>query len=134
MPARHLITGRAGEDLAAAFLREKGWRVLERNFRCRDGELDLICEDRITLVFVEVKARSGTVHGEPGEAVGRTKQARMIRAASRYLSREQAWSRSCRFDLVGIVFRDGQTDIEHWEDIIDARNALGRRHSAWQPW
>ena len=134
MPARHLITGRVGEDLAVAFLIGKGWRVLERNFRCRDGELDLIGEDRDSLVFVEVKARSGTVHGEPGEAVGRAKQARMIRAASRYLSREGAWARSCRFDLVAIVFREGQTDVEHWEDIIDVRNALGRRHPAWQPW
>lgn len=134
MPARHLTTGTVGEEMATAFLREKGWRVLERNYRCRDGELDLICDDRGVLVFVEVKTRSGTVHGEPGEAVGRTKQRRMIRAASLYLSRADAWSTSCRFDLVSVVLREGRADIEHWEDIIDARNALGRGHPAWQPW
>ncbi|NCD25940.1 MAG: YraN family protein [Deltaproteobacteria bacterium] len=134
MSAGHLMTGRAGEDLAAAFLMEKGWRVLERNFRCRDGELDLIGEDRDALVFVEVKTRSTTVRGEPGEAVGRAKQVRMIRAASRYLTRERSWDRSCRFDLIAVVFRDGRADIGHWEDIIDVRNALGRGHPAWQPW
>lgn len=61
MAARHLITGLAGEDLAAAFLQEKGLRVVERNVRCVGGELDLVCEDRGSLVFVEVKTRSGHV-------------------------------------------------------------------------
>ena len=61
MSARHLITGQAGEDLAAAFLTAKGLRVVKKNFRCRAGEIDLICRAGEFLVFVEVKTRSGTL-------------------------------------------------------------------------
>ena len=134
MAARHLITGRCGEDLAAAFLQEKGLRVVERNVRFAGGELDLICEERGTVVFVEVKTRSGDVRGEPGEAVGPAKTRRLIRAASQYLSRTRAWTRPCRFDLVSVLFLDGETLVEHWEDIIDVRDGLDRGHTPWQPW
>ncbi|NLW81423.1 MAG: YraN family protein [Desulfovibrionales bacterium] len=134
MPARHLITGQTGEDLAAAFLTEKGLRVRQRNFRCRGGEIDLICEDRGTVVFVEVKTRSGAVRGEPGEAVCAAKQERLIRAASLYLSHIKAWDRPCRFDLVSVVMHAADAAIEHWEDIIDVRDGLGRGHAPWQPW
>ena len=134
MAARHLITGRCGEDLAAAFLQEKGLRVVERNVRFAGGELDLICEERGTVVLVEVKTRSGDVRGEPGEAVGPAKTRRLIRAASQYLSRTRAWTRPCRFDLVSVLFLAGETLVEHWEDIIDVRDGLDRGHTPWQPW
>ena len=134
MPARHLTTGREGEALAADLVLEKGWRIVERNFRCSGGELDLICEDGQTLVFVEVKTRSGAVRGEPGEAVGRAKVRRLVRAASEYLSCHKSWDRPCRFDLVSVIMRDGETTVEHWEDIIDARDGLDSRHTSWQPW
>jgi putative endonuclease len=132
--AGHLITGRAGEELAAAFLVEKGLVVVERNFRCPGGEIDLICRDRGTLVFVEVKTRSGDVRGEPGEAVGKAKKMRLVRAASLYLSRQRAWNKPCRFDLVSILFLVGETVMEHWEDVIDVRDGLDRGHAPWQPW
>ena len=134
MAARHLITGQAGEELAAAFLTEKGMKVVARNFRCTSGEIDLICEDRGTLVFVEVKTRSRSVRGEPGEAVGRSKNTRMVKAAALFLSRNRAWSRPCRFDLVSVLFLDGETAVEHWEDIIDVRDGLDSGHAPWQPW
>jgi len=132
--ARHLITGKAGEELAAAFLAEKGFRIVERNFSCTCGEIDLICEDAGTLVFVEVKTRSRAVHGEPGEAIGSAKKKRLIKAGTLYLSRHRSWSRPCRFDLVSILFLHGETVVEHWEDIIDVRDALDRGHTPWQPW
>ena len=134
MAARHLITGRAGEELAAAFLVEKGMRVMERNFRCTSGEIDLVCAEGESLVFVEVKTRSGDVRGEPGEAIGPAKKKRLVRAAALYLSRNRAWSRPCRFDLVSILFLHGETVVEHWEDIINVRDALDRGHAPWQPW
>ena len=134
MAARHLITGRAGEELAAAFLTEKGLQVMERNFRCTSGEIDLVCVDGESLVFVEVKTRSGDMRGEPGEAVGAAKKKRLVRAAALYLSRNKAWSRPCRFDLVSIRFLHGETVVEHWEDIINVRDALDRGHAPWQPW
>lgn len=134
MVAGHLNTGRSGEDVAAVFVHQLGWLILERNFRCPDGELDLIAQDGDTLVFVEVKTRSSRERGEPGEAVGRAKQTRLIRAASRYLTAKEFWNRPCRFDVISIIVRAGEPVIEHWEDIIDVGHALGRRHSAWQPW
>lgn len=134
MAAGHLTTGRAGEELAAAFLREKGFRIVEVNYRCQSGEIDLICEDRGTLVFVEVKTRSAAQRGEPGQAVTRAKQVRLVKAAARYLSGRKLWDTPCRFDLVSILFLTGETVAEHWEDIIDARDGLGRGHAPWQPW
>jgi putative endonuclease len=134
VPAGHLITGRAGEDLAAAFLAEKGYKVVDRNFRCSGGEIDIVCEDGKALVFVEVKTRSRATRGEPGEAIGPAKKKRLVKAASLYLSRRRAWSRPCRFDLVGVLFLDGETLVEHWEDIIDVRDGLDRGHAPWQPW
>lgn len=134
MAARHLITGKVGEELAAAFLTEKGLKVVERNFRCTSGEIDLICEDGGTLVFVEVKTRSRSERGEPGEAVGKSKKMRLVKAASLYLSRNRAWNRPCRFDLVSVLFLDGETAVEHWEDIIDVRDGLDRGYAPWQPW
>jgi putative endonuclease len=132
--ARHLKTGQAGEELAAAFLAEKGFRIVDRNFRCASGEIDIVCEDGKTLVFVEVKTRSRATRGEPGEAVGPAKKARLVKAASLYLSRRKAWDRPCRFDLVGVLFLDGETLVEHWEDIIDVRDGLDCGHAPWQPW
>ncbi len=134
MAARHLITGKAGEELAAAFLSEKGFKIVERNFRCASGEIDLICEDAGTIVFAEVKTRTGAVRGEPGEAIGPAKKKRLIRAGALYLSRHRAWNRPCRFDLVSILFLHGETVVEHWEDIINVRDALDRSHAPWQPW
>ena len=134
MAARHLITGKAGEELAAAFLAEKGLRIVERNFRCVSGEIDLVCEDAGTIVFAEVKTRSGAVRGEPGEAIGPAKKKRLVKAGAFYLSRHRAWSRPCRFDLVSILFLHGETIVEHWEDIIDVRDGLDRGHAPWQPW
>lgn len=134
MAAGHLITGRVGEDLAASALIKKGMRIVERNFRCDGGEIDLVCEDGATLVFVEVKTRSSAVYGEPGLAVNASKTKRMIRAARFYLSCKGAWARPCRFDFVGIVLDTDEPRIEHWEDVIDVRDGLDRGHASWQPW
>ena len=73
-------TGSRYEETAAAFLTSKGYRVLERNFRCRQGEIDLICRHGKYLVFAEVKYRSGLSMGSPAEAVDARKQERIRRA------------------------------------------------------
>ena len=74
--------GRAGERLAAVQLESQGYRILETNFRCRYGEIDLIVEDECDLVFVEVKMRRGTASGLPEEAVDARKQRRLLQVAS----------------------------------------------------
>jgi putative endonuclease len=93
---------RIGEEHAARFLRSKGYRVRERNFRTGSGEVDIIADHGDTLVFVEVKARSSDEFGEPREAVTSWKQQRIIRAARGYLANRERRERLTRFDVVEV--------------------------------
>ncbi len=95
--------GRRGEEAAARHLEARGYRLLERGFRSRAGEIDIVAEDRGTLVFVEVKARSSLACGRPSEAVGWRKRAHLLRAASLYLLDRGGADRPCRFDVVEVV-------------------------------
>ena len=95
--------GAEAEARAAQFLQRKRFRVLDRNWTCRGGELDLVCEDGDTLVFVEVRARKDTRHGAPLETVRDLKRRRLIRAAEVYLTKKGLWERACRFDVVAIA-------------------------------
>ncbi|MDR2839082.1 MAG: YraN family protein [Azonexus sp.] len=90
--------GRAAESLAAAYLESRGWRVLERNFRVRGGEIDLICRDGPTLVFVEVRQRENRDFGGAAASITVAKQRRIILAARHYLAGRPACP--CRFDCV----------------------------------
>ncbi|MBB3052133.1 putative endonuclease [Prauserella isguenensis] len=98
----HLDLGRRGEDLAARYLTERGLIVLSRNWRCREGELDIVATDRSTLVVCEVKTRSGRRFGEPAEAVTEDKQARIRRITSRWLSEFQVGWCPIRFDVLSV--------------------------------
>lgn len=96
--------GRGGEAFAARFLVEQGYEILERNFRCRQGEIDLIARDGNDLVFVEVKFRRGKGQGLPEEAVDFRKQEKIRQAARYYLYRNgYEEDTACRFDVVGIL-------------------------------
>ena len=119
-PARSsgMALGRAGEDLAARHLERRGFRILERGFRTRDGEIDLVAADGDTVVFVEVKARSGSACGRPAEAVDGRKQRRLLRAARVWLHRHGATEAPCRFDVVEVLSRPGQEATAH--HIADA--------------
>ncbi len=99
---------------AAAFLSRKGYRVVDRNWTCRGGEIDLVCEDGDTLVFVEVRARTDPRHGTPLETVRDDKRRRLVRAAELYIAEKQLWDRSCRFDVVALA---GEL-VEHVEDAF----------------
>jgi len=109
-PSR-VALGRAGEDLAARHLEARGYRILERGFRIRDGEIDLVADDGGTVVFVEVKTRSGTACGRPAEAVDGRKQRRLLRAARVWLHRHGATERPCRFDVIEILSRPGEAVV-----------------------
>jgi putative endonuclease len=111
--------GRRAEDLVAARLQRLGWRLVERNFRTRSGEIDLICLDGRTLVFVEVKAgRKGSALGpeRPAHAVGPRKQLRLRRLAREWIAERRGPSAVAgyRFDVVGVSFGpDGLADVDH---------------------
>jgi putative endonuclease len=100
--SRHRLRAQWGEALAAWFLRFKGYRVEARNWRCPQGELDLVCRDGETLVFVEVKTRASTAAGDPEDAVDRRKQQRLVRVATAYLAQLGGETPPCRFDVVAI--------------------------------
>lgn len=109
MPARFADTrsaiGQAKEALAGQFLQAQGLVLVQRNYRCRAGEVDLIMRERDLVVFVEVRFRRSNTHGSPGETLTLTKQQRIIRAAAQYLQRF-AVPPPCRFDLVAIGAND----------------------------
>jgi len=108
MSARSLL-GAEGERAAAEFLEARGYRIVERNYRTRRGEIDLIAQEGRTLVFVEVKARLNDRFGGPGAAITPAKQARLARLAQHYLLKRRLGDRPCRFDVVLIWGDDPKT-------------------------
>lgn len=100
----HLARGRRGEELAAGHLRRKGYKILRRNFRAREGgEVDLVCRDGDVLVFVEVKTRSGEGFGRPAHAVDARKRRLLMRAAFSWLRMLDMPDIGFRFDIVEVV-------------------------------
>lgn len=115
--------GKRGEDIAVSYLRSQKFEILERNFRARGGEVDIIARDGNDIVFVEVKTRFGDCFGRASEAVDRVKQQRLVRAALFYLSRQSFKNENYRFDVVTIeVDRNRET----FEDAVIShyRNAF----------
>ena len=104
------------EERASVYLEQQGYRIIEKNYRCRIGEIDLIAEDREYLVFVEVKYRSGTVYGQGLEHVDRRKQQVIGKVAAYYFTAHRFSDRLCRFDIVSI---DGAGDILHFENAFE---------------
>ena len=98
--------GQRAEELAARFLEQRGLTVLARNFRCRGGELDLVCRDGGVLVFVEVRLRRSASFGGAGASITASKQQRVILAARNYLAAHGQSECVCRFDC---VLLDGET-------------------------
>lgn len=117
--APHIATGQAGESAATAWLERKGFRVADRNWRTRVGELDIVAWDGRTLVFVEVKTRRGPAYGTGAEAVDARKRARMTRAADAYLSRFGRNPPECRFDVIEVdVAEGGAPAVSHLPDAF----------------
>jgi putative endonuclease len=111
--------GRRGEELAARHLLAKGYQILDRNWRCAQGELDLVARDGECLAFVEVRTRRGRSLGSPEESVSAAKQARLVTLAEAYLQAHE-WSGSCRIDVVAIEL-DAQgrlCRLDHYENAV----------------
>ena len=95
--------GAAAEGDAAALLTSAGYQIVERNFRGKAGELDIVARDGEVLVFVEVRSRSDAEHGDAVEMIGRSKQRRVVRVARCYLATVAPAFEHCRFDVVAIT-------------------------------
>jgi len=100
--------GRRGEKLAARELRRRGYEILERRWRCRLGEIDLVARQGEVLVVVEVKARSREDYGLPIDAVDRAKRRKLSKLARAYLKAKNLRDTNVRFDLVGVTFTGGK--------------------------
>ncbi len=104
--------GREGEEEAVRFLRSKGYRILERNFRLPFGEIDIVASEGDFIVFVEVKTRKDAGIAVPQMAVNSRKQRQITKAALGYLQRKRIVDRSCRFDVVAITCGPGGRNFE----------------------
>lgn len=119
MSRERISLGKRGEDIAASFLKAKGFEITERNYRQKNGEVDIICADRGTIVFVEVKTRKTTHFGDPLEAVNLRKQRQISAAALGYLSRHDLHDTPARFDVVGVLIGPGDPQITHVRDAFE---------------
>ncbi|MEW5898090.1 MAG: YraN family protein [Bacillota bacterium] len=119
--------GKLGEELAASYLQEKGYRLLERNYRCRLGEIDIVALDGDVLVFVEVRCRTSGRFGLPQESIRREKQAKLRKLAQYYLLRAArsgpapaTGKNQVRFDVLALLFDCEQVSyrIEHIQNAF----------------
>ncbi|SEJ82347.1 putative endonuclease [Dyadobacter sp. SG02] len=116
--ATHNDLGRWGETTAASFLLEKGFKIIAKNYRNWQSEIDLIVTKDEMLIFVEVKTRSGTAFGMPEEFVNGAKAKLIMRAAEQYIF-DIDWETDVRFDIVSVLtLPDGSTEIRHIEDAF----------------
>jgi putative endonuclease len=117
--------GRFGEDLAARRLAEEGWAVIQRNYRCRAGEMDIVAQDDDCLVFVEVRTRRSRTHGTPEESVNLAKQRRLVQIALSYLDEHAFYEANWRIDVVAIqVAWDGSVSRYNRIESAVAEDAL----------
>lgn len=109
-----------GEERAVEYLRGLGYRILDRNFKTRSGELDIVARDGSTTVFVEVKRRGPSARGSSAEFVDQAKMRRVISAARAYAAKHRLSESPLRFDVVAIDVEDGREQIRHHKGAFDA--------------
>lgn len=110
--------GNSGEGIAVQYLEKQKYIILERNFYCKQGEIDIIAKDKDEIVFVEVKSRSDTGYGLPSEAVTKQKIKHLYKTARYYLYKNKLLNEFIRFDVVEILIKSGKFNINHIKQII----------------
>lgn len=115
--AKHIELGKKGEELARKLLEEKGYAILETNWRHEKDEIDIIARENEELVIVEVKTRSTDHFGEPEESVGPLKEAFLIRATEAYLE-EKELDIDTRFDIISIILTGNKQKLTHIKDAF----------------
>ncbi len=114
-----IITGKKGERLAADFLTGNGYQILETNFRCPLGEIDIIARDHQEIVFVEVKTRKSHALGYPEQAVGIQKQKKLSQLALWYLQAKKMSDKKARFDVVAVTLAVQANEINLIKNAFD---------------
>jgi len=116
---RRIRTGKQGEALAAAYLEKEGYQIIERNYRCLFGEMDLVARDGQTIVFVEVKSRKSDRFGVPQLSVGPQKQKKLSQIALHYLEQKRFYPCDARFDVIAIRMRPEGHQVELIRNAFD---------------
>ena len=111
--------GRAGEQLAVRFLERQGFRILNRNYRNRLGEIDIVAEDKGVLVFVEVRTLKETARHAPEETIQWKKQQRLSRTAQAYIQHKGLEDRPARFDVIAVDFAGRRSTLRHIPDAFE---------------
>ena len=119
MTEKRIALGRLGEELASRRLQRLGYEILEMNYRCALGEIDLVARDGDVLVFVEIKTRKNRPLGEAKEAVHRRKQIQLSRIALAYLKSKNLWGTKARFDVVAVGVGEEKEEIEVIRDAFE---------------
>lgn len=110
--------GLKGEEAAKRYLRKKGFKILDANYQCRFGEIDIIAQTKDTIVFCEVKTRSEGMLAAPQESVDYFKQQKIIKTAQIWLQAKGVDDRPLRFDVLAVTIAKGKAEIEHIENAI----------------
>lgn len=114
---QHILYGKKCEAIACKFLKDKGYKIIKKNYSNMIGEIDIIAKDKDCLVFVEVKARFSSAFGDPLEAIDEEKQNKIRMVATFYLKKKHLLDAKCRFDAVAIL-GDGDYEIRHVENAF----------------
>ncbi len=115
-------TGNIGEDIVTKYLEEKGYKIIERNFRCKLGEIDIIAQDKEEIVFIEVKTRKILSYGNPADSVNEPKQKHIYKASEYYLLINNKLDDFTRIDVIEVYLNSSSYKINHIKKaIIDRR-------------
>ena len=109
--------GKIGEDIAAEYLENLNYKIIERNFKCKEGEIDIIAKDKKEYIFIEVKTRSYLCYGRPSEAVNRIKKSHIYKATNYYLYKNKLANAFVRFDVIEIYLNKEKYKIEHLKNV-----------------
>ena len=116
--AQKQILGKYGEDLAAQYLNDRGYEILDRNWRCSTGEIDLVAFHRGRYIFVEVKTRNGTGFGHPFEAITSNKVSRMRKLVAQWCIANEKAGVNVRLDAIAVLIVGGRVAVEHVKQVF----------------
>lgn len=111
------IMGEKGEQIATNYLHKNNYEILERNYRAGRSEIDIICKETNTLVFVEVKTRTSSKFGNPEDFVNEAKAVKIIEGAEVYML-DNGWEGAIRFDIVSVLIYDSMEEVKHFKDAF----------------
>jgi putative endonuclease len=117
--------GARGEQLAVKFLKKSGYKILQRNYRCKLGEIDIVCYDHGTIAFVEVKTRYSDTYGPPELSVTEAKKRQIVKVALHYVAEKKIEGMDCRFDVVSVL----HTPMKKQPEITLFKNAFTKNDS-----